>query len=64
MPVRRRDIDRERDAILVDRNMDFDPTDLLSAVDTRTLVDRTQPEASQCNRIGMELAYCAMWRKL
>jgi hypothetical protein len=34
MPIRRRDIDRQRDAVFVDRNMDFDALDLLSAVYT------------------------------
>src|SRR3954447_17058707 len=33
MPVRRRDIDRQRDAVLVDRNMDLDAADLLAAID-------------------------------
>src|SRR3954454_7761158 len=32
MPVRRRDIDRQRDAVLVDRNMEFDAADLLAAI--------------------------------
>src|SRR3954447_7853185 len=33
MPVRRRDVDRQRDAVFVDRNMDLDAADLLAAVD-------------------------------
>ena len=31
MPVRRRDIDRQRDAVFVDRNMDLDAANLLAA---------------------------------
>jgi hypothetical protein len=34
MPIRRRDIDRQGDTVFVDRNMDFDALDLLSAVYT------------------------------
>jgi hypothetical protein len=35
VPVRRRDIDRRRDAAFVDRNMDFDAPDLLPALRPR-----------------------------
>jgi hypothetical protein len=33
MPVRRRDIDRKRDAVFVNGNMDLDAPDLLAATD-------------------------------
>ena len=33
MPVRRGDIDRQRDAVFVNCDMDFDAPDLLAAVD-------------------------------
>jgi hypothetical protein len=33
MPVRRRDVDRQRDAVFVNGEMDFDAPDLLSTID-------------------------------
>jgi hypothetical protein len=40
MPVCRRDIDRQREAVLVDRKMDLDAFDLFAAVEAA-------PEASR-----------------
>ena len=33
MDIRRRDVDRQREAILIDREMDFDALDLLAAIE-------------------------------
>ena len=35
MPVGRRDADRQREAVFIDREMDFDALDLLAAVEAR-----------------------------
>jgi hypothetical protein len=42
MPVRRRDIDRQRDVVFVDSDVDFDAVDLLAAVDTAVKAARRQ----------------------
>ena len=45
MPVRWRDIDRQREAVLVHGEMDFDALDLLAAIEAA-------PEASRCRMTG------------
>src|SRR3954467_295084 len=45
MDVRRRDMDRQREAVLVHSEMDFDALDLLAAV-------KAAPEASRCRTTG------------
>ncbi len=45
MPVCRRDMDRQREAVLVDRKMDFDALNLFAAIEAA-------PEASRCRMTG------------
>jgi hypothetical protein len=54
MPVRRRDIDRQRNTVFVDRNMDFDAADLLAAVDPA--VKSKQLGAERQDRLSMTTA--------
>ena len=46
MAVRRRDIDRQRDAVFVDGNVDFDAADLLAAVDAALKAARRRAAGS------------------
>src|SRR5690242_18615923 len=57
MAVRRRDVDRQRDAVFVNRNMDFDAADLLAAIDT-TL------KAARCRATGSAVDHHStrLWR--
>src|SRR5208283_1812235 len=52
MPVRRRDIDRQRDAVFVDGNMDFDAADLLAAVDAALKTARPRATGSAVDDDG------------
>ena len=37
MPVRRRDVDRQREAVFIDREMDLDALDLLATIEQGTI---------------------------
>jgi hypothetical protein len=51
MAVRRRDIDRQRDAVFLDSDLDFDATDLLAAINAAL--------KTACNRgfVGAEIVH-------
>ena len=48
MPVRRRDIDRQREAVLIDREMDLDALDLLAAIEAAPEASRRRTDRSGC----------------
>ena len=48
MPVGRRDIDRQREAVLVHREMDFDAFDLLAAVEAARRSKSVPNDRSGC----------------
>src|SRR5580698_7443215 len=50
--VRRRNIDRQRDAVFVDGDVDFDASDLLSAVDTTVKAARCRAAGSTVDDHG------------
>src|SRR5208282_5559539 len=52
MPVRRRDINRQRDAVFVDGNMDFDAPDLLATVDPALKAARRRATGSTVDDHG------------
>src|SRR5690242_6291288 len=55
MAVRRRDIDRQRDAVLVDRNMDLDAPDLLAAIDATLTAARRRATGATVDHHGARL---------
>src|SRR4051812_18417779 len=55
MPVRRRDLDRQRDAVFVDRNMDLDAPDLLAAIDAAVKTARRRAIGSTVDHHGARL---------